>query len=938
MSKLEAKIILSGVDNASRPLQNSTKNTKLLAEQILKTKAELKGLNQIQRNLSGFVTLKNNTQKVGTELEQARNQVNLLSQAIKQSSSPTKKMADEFEKAKQKAAQLKESFNTLRSATQKQRDELTKSGINTKNLAQHQTTLRSQINNATKSIEQQRTQLTRLNEQMKKTNQIRQNYDKGMQRIAVMGGVGYGSLATGRTITRSMRNLLGVGYEFDASMSATQAVTRIANKDDPRMLALRNQARTLPLQSKFTDSEVAAGQYFLGRTGYNVDQILKAMPGMLNLASAGDLDLGTTADIASNIQMAMGIPAEKMDHVADVMTAMFTRNNVDIQMLGESLKYSAGVGAAFGQSLETVAAATAMMGNAGIQGSQAGTTLRQILTRIGTSEAVAKLGVKTKDKNGNMRDLVDILAEISAATQHMGNVDRAAINKKIAGQIGLTGFEILLSQSGTGELKKLRGEKGEYDGEAARVAGLKLDNLKGDMTMLHAAFENISVELFEKNNVWLRKAIQGFTNFLHSVGEFLKRHPAVSKGIVMLGTGLGILTTAFGGLALMLMSVFGPMLMTKFILSRLGLSVGSLAIKNGLLGKTFSSLGSAAIGLATSPLSTLSTAIRFLGSTFAFVGRLFLTNPIGLAITAIAVAALLIYKYWEPIKAFFIGVWEGFTTAMVPVKAAFEPIIKLFEPLAPIFNAIGDAIGSVINWFSNLFEPVKLTSEEFESTKSAGVAFGEAIGKAIMLPIKLFQDFFELVKSVWTFIFSLPEKLTELPSKISEIFTGEGGITSIFTNLGSNLVDGLTGGIKNKWNELKSTISDLTDGVTGWFKEALGIHSPSRVFAQYGGFTVEGFQLGIERNSNKALRSMSEFSTQISKKGLSNITVDNRSPILLNAPSNLAGSVNQPQIFITINAAPNMNEQELANKVGKEVSRYFRGQQNNYRNSYRDID
>jgi TP901 family phage tail tape measure protein len=938
MSKLEAKIILSGVDNASRPLQNSTKNTKLLAEQILKTKAELKGLNQIQRNLSGFVTLKNNTQKVGTELEQARNQVNLLSQAIKQSSSPTKKMADEFEKAKQKAAQLKESFNTLRSATQKQRDELTKSGINTKNLAQHQTTLRSQINNATKSIEQQRTQLTRLNEQMKKTNQIRQNYDKGMQRIAVMGGVGYGSLATGRTITRSMRNLLGVGYEFDASMSATQAVTRIANKDDPRMLALRNQARTLPLQSKFTDSEVAAGQYFLGRTGYNVDQILKAMSGMLNLASAGDLDLGTTADIASNIQMAMGIPAEKMDHVADVMTAMFTRNNVDIQMLGESLKYSAGVGASFGQSLETVAAATAMMGNAGIQGSQAGTTLRQILTRIGTSEAVAKLGVKTKDKNGNMRDLVDILAEISAATQHMGNVDRAAINKKIAGQIGLTGFEILLSQSGTGELKKLRGEKGEYDGEAAHVAGLKLDNLKGDMTMLHAAFENISVELFEKNNAWLRKAIQGFTNFLHSVGEFLKRHPAVSKGIVMLGVGLAALTTAFGGLALMLMSVFGPMLMTKFILSRLGLSIGSLAIKNGLLGKTFSSLGSAAIGLATSPLSTISTAVRFLGSTFAFVGRLFLTNPIGLVITAIAVAALLIYKYWEPIKAFFIGVWEGFTTAMVPVKAAFEPIIKLFEPLAPIFNAIGDAIGSVINWFSNLFEPVKLTSEEFESTKSAGVAFGEAIGKAIMLPIKLFQDFFELVKSVWTFIFSLPEKLTELPSKISEIFTGEGGITSIFTNLGSNLVDGLTGGIKNKWNELKSTISDLTDGVTGWFKEALGIHSPSRVFAQYGGFTVEGFQLGIERNSNKALRSMSEFSTQISKKGLSNITVDNRSPILLNAPSNLAGSVNQPQIFITINAAPNMNEQELANKVGKEVSRYFRGQQNNYRNSYRDID
>lgn len=938
MSKLEAKIILSGVDNASRPLQNSTKNTKLLAEQLLKTKSEFKSLNQVQNNLSGFVTLKNNTQKISAELKLARNNVNSLAQAIKQSSSPTKEMTDEFEKAKQKATQLKQSFNNLRVATQQQRDELAKSDISTKNLAQHQTTLRSQINSATKSIEQQKTQLTRLNEQMKKSNQIRANYDKGMQRIAVMGGVGYGSLATGRTISRGMKNLLGVGYEFDASMSATQAVTRIDDKHDPRMLALREQARTLPLQSKFTDSEVAAGQYFLGRTGYNADQILKAMPGMLNLASAGDLDLGTTADIASNIQMAMGIPAEKMDHVADVMTAMFTRNNVDIQMLGESLKYSAGIGAAFGQSLETVTATTAMMGNAGIQGSQAGTTLRQILTRVGTSSAVTDLGVKVADDKGNMRDLIDILSDISQATKHMGNVDRAAINKKIAGQIGLTGFEILLSQSGTGELKKLRGEKGEYDGEAARVAGLKLDNLKGDMTMLHAAFENISVELFEKNNAWLRKAIQGFTNFLHSVGEFLKRHPAVSKGIVMLGTGLAVLTTAFGGLALMLMSVFGPMLMTKFILSRLGLSVGSLAIKNGLLGKTFGSLGSATLNLATSPLSTLSSAIKSLGSTFAFVGRLFLTNPIGLVITAIAVAALLIYKYWEPIKAFFIGVWEGFTSAMAPVRAAFEPIIELFKPLAPIFNAIGDAIGSVINWFSELFEPVKLTSEEFESTKSAGVAFGEAIAKAIMLPIKLFQDLFELVKSVWTFIFSLPEKLAELPNKIAEIFTGDGGITRIFSDLGSHLVEGLMDGIKNKWNELKSTISDLTDGVTGWFKDALGIHSPSRVFAQYGDFTVQGYQLGIERNSNKALRSMSEFSDQISEKGLSNITVDNRSPILPNASYNSVEASSQPQIIITINAAPNMNEQDLASKVGQEVSRYFRNKQTNYRNSYRDID
>jgi TP901 family phage tail tape measure protein len=920
MSNLQLNVNLKGIDNVSRPLRNVMGGAKELAQQLKDTRQQLNQLNNIQKNVDGFIQLRK-------QFEEAKNKTKSLAIELKNTATPTKALQREFNKATAETKKLKDKLTPLRA-------ELHQSGVSTKNLTQHQITLKNQITSVNQSIGQQSERLKQLNLRQQKISQIRSKYDTGMQRVAVLGGVGYGALATGKTVARGMKNLLHVGYEFDASMSATQAVTRINDKNDPRMFALRQQARTLPLQSKFTDSEVAAGQYFLGRTGYNADQILKAMPGMLNLASAGDLDLGTTADIASNIQMAMGIPAEKMDHVADVMTAMFTRNNVDIQMLGESLKYSAGIGAAFGQSLETVAAATAMMGNAGIQGSQAGTTLRQILTRIGTSEAVAKLGVKTKDKNGNMRDLVDILAEISAATQHMGNVDRAAINKKIAGQIGLTGFEILLSQSATGELKKLRGEKGEYEGEAARVAGLKLDNLKGDMTMLHAAFENISVELFEKNNAWLRKAIQGFTHFLHSVGEFLKRHPAVSKGIVMLGTGLAALTTAFGGLALMLMSVFVPMLMTKFILSRLGLSVGSLAIKNGLLGKTFSSLGSAAIGLATSPLSTLSTAVRFLGSTFAFVGRLFLTNPIGLVITAIAVAALLIYKYWEPIKAFFIGVWEGFTTAMAPVKAAFEPIIKLFEPLAPIFNAIGDAIGSVINWFSNLFEPVHLTSEEFEKAKSAGVLFGETLGKTlniILTPLRLVVELFEKLVN---FILTIPEKIDKLKQSFSEFFNNPNGLWDSVKTAGKNMGAGLWNGMQSSYFAVNNAAYKMAVGAVDSVKSTLGIHSPSRVFAKLGAYTVEGFQNGIERNQSNTLHTMSRFASKINKTGAQ----INGGIIAKSSNSSAVGSAITPQYYITINATPGMNEQELARCVAKEIERRERNQSARYRSSLRDID
>ena len=136
------------------------------------------------------------------------------------------------------------------------------------------------------------------------------------------------------------------------------------------------------------------------------------MPWILNLATAGDIDLDTTEDIASNIQTAMGIPAEKMDRVADVLTALFTRNNVDIPMMGESLKYSAGVGREYGQSLETIAAATALLGSTGIQGTQAGTGKRSLLSRIGTSQAVAELGFSPRDDVGNTRDMPDSMRVI----------------------------------------------------------------------------------------------------------------------------------------------------------------------------------------------------------------------------------------------------------------------------------------------------------------------------------------------------------------------------------------------------------------------------------------------------------------------------------------------------------------------------------------------
>lgn len=770
---LRLQVSLSAIDKVTKPFKSMLASNKMLAASIKNAKQELKQLNSQAAKIEGFRKSKVAVNGAAQALTAARDKARQLATELKNSAAPTAKQARELKRAGEEAAKLKQKYNDLRIALHSQRTALQGSGIATNRLGQAQRSLKTNITSTTAALTTQQRLLEQQAQQQQRLSAARNRFDSSNQRKAIAAGLGYTSLSTGRAMGRGISSALHVGYEFDGMMSKTQAVTRIPDKNSADMQAMRHQARTLPLSSKFTDLQVAEGQYFLGRTGYNPKQVLGAMPGMLNLAAAGDIDLGTAADIASNIQTAMGIPAEKMDHVADVLTALFTRNNVDIPMLGESMKYSGAVGRDYGQSLETVAASTAMLGSAGIQGSQAGTTMRSILSRIGISKHVKDLGVKTADKNGNMRDLVDILKDINDKTAKMGNVERGAIFKSIAGAYANTGFSVLMHAAADGSLEKMRGQPGEYDGEAPRVASTMLDNLKGDMTIIHAALENVSVELFEKNDAWLRSTAKSITEFMHGVAEFLKAHPKISLGIVQVGTAVAIATAAFGALAIAVVGILGPFALLRFTTSVLGirllprLSFGmsklasttpittrqigtfsrslltlsknggqsAIATLKGLgsgLGNVvhspvksaisgFKILGKGISWLAKSPLKFLRFALGGLGSMFGI-----LISPIGLITAAIVGAGLLIYKYWQPIKAFLSGVVEGFMQAAAPIK-------KALKPLGPVFDWIGDAVKNVWSWFKKLLEPVQSTTADLNSAADAGKSFGKFLADGIDL-------------------------------------------------------------------------------------------------------------------------------------------------------------------------------------------------------------
>jgi|GEM_PF-4594058 len=567
MATLNARINILGNDKASGALAKVRDEAKKLKEAMTDSEASISKNNLALQNIEAF---KKSTAKLLetrsaisaniATFKQHREQLKKNTSAIdefygkqKLGVISAKEARTEIKKLNTANKQLNKSLNSLNTDTKTLKNNLSvlhtqqktlkegfkEAGIEVKDFAHAEKRLNQEIASSNTKLKEQQANLDKLNKRREAFNALKDSKANAYANMA-KGAIG---LYAGMQGVRKTMNFIAPGIDMDKSMSDLAAVLR-EDKNSQAMVELAKQAIHLSQTTKFTGNEVAQAQFFLGRTGYSAEQVKNAMPGMLAMAAAGDLDVATTADIASNIQTAMRIPAEDMQHVADVMTGMFTRANVDIQMLGESLKYSAGIGASFGQSLETVVAATAMMGNAGIQGSQAGTTLRQILVRLGDSKAVKELGVRTTDDKGNMRDLIDIMSEISEATKKMGNVQRGTLNKKIAGQIGITGFDVLLSRSK--ELKELRGEQGKYAGESTKVASVRMDNVAGDLNLLAAAFSAVQVSIFGHNKGMLRGLIQSLTSALNITNEFLKRNAWLGKSLVMLAGGLSLIVAGFG--------------------------------------------------------------------------------------------------------------------------------------------------------------------------------------------------------------------------------------------------------------------------------------------------------------------------------------------------------------------------------------------------------
>lgn len=848
---LRLRVLLSAIDRVTAPLRGIQRQSSVAGQALKATRDKLKALNESQKQINGFRELKQGLGATQTALQAARLKTQQLGQTLAQTQNPTRAMTREFEQAKRAMQQLKQQEIAQTQQLQQMRQRLNAAGISTRSLGEHERRLRQEMINANQLMERQRQRLEALTRQQQALTRASQAYQRQQQGLSRMAGKGATAAAAGGTALYAGARLLKPGVEYGAQMSELQAVTRL-EKDDDRFKALKQQARDYGASTAFSATQVGAGQTFLARAGFTPEAIHASMQDVLNLALANGVDLARAADIASNISSAFKIDPEvegNITRVTDVLSAASSRANVNLEMLGDTMKYM-GSAEDLGLTFEQAASMAGLLGNIGIQGSQAGTTMRAMLNRLTAPakearKSIAELGLNVSDANGNLRAMPDILQDVATATAKMGNIERAKHLKVIFGEEAGSGMAELINKQGTGALTSLLGELENAKGENAKMARVRADNIDGDLKGLKSAWEEIGISLTDVNDGPIRDTIKSITDVIRSVGQWIQANPKLSAGIFKTTAIVAGLMLAVGLLTVGVASALLPLITLRLMFARVGIRMPGLIGLFWKLGKT---------------------VLPFVGKALLWIGRALMLNPIGLVITAIAAAAYLIYDNWEAVSGFFTRSWAV-------ISAGFE-------------GGVGDIVKVLIN-----FSPIGLIYQAFEGVR-------KYLG------------------------FDLPNS---------------------FTEFGSNLINGLIDGLTSRLGELKNTIANIGDSTIGWFKEKLDINSPSRVFAQLGGYTMDGLTQGLADGSKGPLKAINQLSKQMTAASLLAVgtvstpalAVDMRAPITPQAASVYDSN---DHYEINIHPSPGMDAQAIARAVRAELSRIENEKSAQRRSRLSDLD
>lgn len=558
-------------------------------------------------------------------------------------------------------------------------------------------------------------------------DQVKEFQDNTKSTMSTVGGI---MTSAGKTMTKAVTlPILGlttaavkVGGDFEEQMSRVKA---ISGATGDAFEELRDQAIDLGAKTAFSAKESADGMENLASAGFDAQEIMAAMPGLLDLAAVSGGDVALASENAATALRGFGLEADQSGHIADVFARAAADTNAEVADMGEAMKYIAPVANAMGLSIEETAAAIGIMSDAGVKGSQAGTTLRGALSRIAKPtkamrETMDELGVSFYDSEGNMISLQDQISLLSDSFDGLTQEQKNQALVTLYGQESLSGMMALIDK-GPDSLGALTESLEQSDGAADEMARTMQDNMNSSIEQMLGAFESAAIVIQDI----LSPAIASIAD---SIGSLVEKFVSAPRWVQTTILSLGLLAAAVGPI------LFGVGKLMKLFQT---MKVGILALRAGF--------------------TALNTAVTVVGGGIKALFAVLAANPIILIIGAIIAAVAAFIYFWntsEEFRNFFIGMWEGIKEAVgIALEWIEDSWSNMVEGAKNAVESVKQAWSDTKQWFADLWQGIKdSASDMWQGTKQA---FSDGVDSIVSVwdgITQWFSDLWNGIKSTVTSI------------------------------------------------------------------------------------------------------------------------------------------------------------------------------------------
>lgn len=559
-------------------------------------------------------------------------------------------------------------------------------------------------------------------------------------------------------------NVIELGQNFTSTMSEVSAISGATGEDFEKLEAC---AREYGATTVFSASNAAEALKYMSLAGWDADQSTSALGGVLNLAAASGMELGAASDMVTDYLSAFAMEAGDAAYFADLLSYAQSHSNTTAEALGEAYKNCAANLNAAGQDVETVTSLLEGMANQGYKGSEAGTAMAAIMRDItnGMKDGAIKIGetsVAVMDAQGNFRDLTDILTEVEAATNGMGDAERAVALSSTFTADSTKGLNLILNEG----MDKIAGYEEELrgaSGSAEEMANIMNDNLSGDVAAMNSAFEELGLKIYDALESKLRAGVQFITNGVIPAIEWLGGHiPEVTIAVSSLGAVIAAMNW--------------------------GTISSKIAMVKGALVKLAAALGG--VSLPAIAIIAVITAVAL-----AFTNLWKNNEEFRNKITAI----------WDGIKAKFDEFGQGIVDRLNALGFEFEDITEVMkavwdgfcEVLAPIFEGVFQQISNILS------EALDILTGLFDIF--AGIFTGDWD--------MVWQGVQEVFGAVWDFVVATFENWISTFTSLADTVLGWFGTDweTVWTNVKTFFSD--------TWNAISSFFSGILTGIKTFFTD-----------------------------------------------------------------------------------------------------------------------